>query len=132
MIHTQMVETLILYVLLSAGLGGSLVLFWTVKREIHAYTVKHRRRMDELARTIAETPARDPEPVYVPGPAHSGLNISKRVQAMRMFRRNEDVAHIAAALGVTRREVELLVRVHQIKPQIHADSRASNSSCAVS
>ncbi len=126
MIHTQMVETMGLYVLLSAGLGASLVLFWSVKREIYAHAAKNRKRMEELARTIAETPAKDPEPVYIPGPARSGLNISKRVQAMRMFRRNEDVAHIAAALGVTRREVELLVRVHQMQPQIHADSRRSN------
>jgi hypothetical protein len=35
---------------------------------------------------------------------------------MRMVRRHENVSHIAAALGVTRREVELLIRVHRIRP----------------
>jgi hypothetical protein len=30
---------------------------------------------------------------------------------MRMLRRGQDLAHIAAALGVPRKEVELLIRV---------------------
>jgi hypothetical protein len=118
MMHTQMVQTLILYVLLSAGLAGTLLLFGSVKREIHAHAAKNRKRMEELAKTLAQAPTTEPEPAFIPAPARSGLNISKRVQAMRMMRRNEDVSHIAAALGVTRREVELLVRVHQIKPQV--------------
>ena len=33
---------------------------------------------------------------------------------MRLLRRGEDVGHIAAALGVLRAEVELLVRVQQM------------------
>ena len=33
---------------------------------------------------------------------------------MRMLRRGEDVAHVAAALGVPRREVELLIRVQSM------------------
>ena len=36
------------------------------------------------------------------------------VQAMRMVRRHEGIATIAAALGVTRKEVELLIRVQGI------------------
>jgi hypothetical protein len=47
------------------------------------------------------------------------LNLSKRVQAMRMLRRNEDVSHISAALGVTRREVELLIRVQKMSAAKH-------------
>jgi hypothetical protein len=113
-----MIPTLTLYVLLAAGLAAALGLFWSVKREIHAQGVRSRKRMEELARSIEQRPAPDPEPVYIPASPRPGLNISKRVQAMRMFRRNEDVAHISAALGVPRREVELLIRVHQVKPQI--------------
>ncbi len=113
-----MIQTLILYSLLATGLAATLSLFWSVKREIHAHALKNRKCIAELSRTL-ETPAREPEPVYLPVAApRSGLNISKRVQAMRMVRRNEDVSHIAAALGVTRREVELLIRVHQMKPGI--------------
>lgn len=113
-----MTQTLIQYAMLAAGLAATLFLFWSVKHEIQVYASRNRKRLEELARTIEQAPAKDPEPVYIPVPARSGLNISKRVQAMRMFRRNEDVSHIAAALGVTRREVELLIRVHQIKPQV--------------
>jgi hypothetical protein len=113
-----MIQTMILYSLLAAGLAASLGLFWSVKREIYAYALKNRKCIAELSRTL-EAPAKEPEPVYMPGAApRAGLNISKRVQAMRMVRRNEDVSHIAAALGVTRREVELLIRVQQMKPGI--------------
>jgi DNA-binding NarL/FixJ family response regulator len=44
----------------------------------------------------------------------SGMNLNKRTQAVRLLRRGEDVGHIAAALGVPRGEVELLVRVQQM------------------
>jgi hypothetical protein len=40
--------------------------------------------------------------------------MSKRVHATRMMRRGEDISHIAAALGVPRREVELLIRVQEL------------------
>jgi predicted component of type VI protein secretion system len=112
-----MTQTLILYSLLASGLAACLTLFWSVKREVHAYARKNRNRMDELSRTL-HAPASEPEPIYVLAPPRSSLNISKRVQAMRMVRRNENVSHIAAALGVTRREVELLIRVQQIKPAV--------------
>jgi hypothetical protein len=112
-----MTQTLILYSLLAAGLSASLGLFWSVKHEIHAYARKSKKHLDQLSRTL-QMPAAEPEPVYISVAPRSGLNISKRVQAMRMVRRKEDVSHIAAALGVTRREVELLIRVQQIKPGI--------------
>jgi hypothetical protein len=112
-----MTQLLILYSLLAAGLITSLGLFWSVKRDIQTQAARNRRRLDELSRTIA-TPAPAPEPVYLPPPPRSGLNISKRVQAMRMVRHNQDVSHIAAALGITRREVELLIRVNTMKPGV--------------
>jgi hypothetical protein len=52
--------------------------------------------------------------MFVPAPLRAGLNLNKRVHAMRMLRRGEDVGHIAAALGVPRREVELMIRVQSI------------------
>ena len=113
-----MIQTLVLYSLFAAGLAGSLALFWGVKREIYAQARRNSKRMDGLARAL-EAPAKEPEPVYLPAVTlRSGLNVSTRVQAMRMVRRNEDVSHIAAALGLTRREVELLIRVHSMKPGI--------------
>jgi hypothetical protein len=113
-----MIQTIILYWLVASGLASCLALFVGMKREMHAQARKDRKRMDELARAL-EAPAKEPEPVYLPAVTlRSGLNVSTRVQAMRMVRRNEDVSHIAAALGVTRREVELLIRVHSMKPGV--------------
>jgi len=111
-----MTQLLILYSLLASGLVASLFLFWSIKQEIQAQASKNRRRLDQLSRTLESSAPS--EPVYVAAPPRSGLNISKRVQALRMMRRKEDVSHIAAALGVTRREVELLIRVQQMKPGI--------------
>jgi hypothetical protein len=106
--------SLIQYALLTSGLIATLILFLSVKREIHSTSAQHRRRMEDLSRKLRELPAIHAEPAFVPTPARSGLNMSKRVQAMRMLRRNENVSHIAAALGVTRQEVELLIRVQRL------------------
>jgi len=109
-----MTLSLIPYSLLALGLIATLILFLSVKREIHSTSAQHRRRMEDLSRKLSEVPAIQPEPAFIPTAARSGLNISKRVQAMRMLRRNENISHIAAALGVTRREVELLIRVQRL------------------
>ena len=112
-----MIPGLIVCTLLIASLLGTLALFWSLKREIWAHARKHRREVSELSKALASAPP-VPEPVSVPAPPRSGFNFSKRVQAMRMLRRNQDVSHIAAALGVPRREIELLIRVQQIKPGV--------------
>jgi hypothetical protein len=106
---------LIPYILLSLGLMASLWLFLSLKREIRTHARKHRKRMEEMAEQLRKTPvaAPQPEPVRVPAP-RPGFNVNKRVHAMRMLRRGEDLAHIAAALGVPRQEVELLTRVHKL------------------
>jgi hypothetical protein len=54
---------------------------------------------------------------HVPTPAgipRAGFNLSKRSQALRMHRRGEAPAQIAAALELPRQEVELLLKVHRI------------------
>ncbi len=103
------------YMLLAFGLCASAALFMSVKQEMRASAVRNRSRLDEIAKRLEEAHARPPEPIYIPPAApHSAMNINKRVQAMRMVRRNEDVSHIAAVLGVTRKEVELLIHVHKM------------------
>ncbi len=109
-----MMHWLILYLVLACGLIASLALFLSMKREIRLSATRSHKRMDEIAQRVEQAQTREPEPVYVPAAPRSGLNISKRVQAMRMLRRNEDVSHISAALGVTRKEVELLIRVQKM------------------
>src|SRR3974377_2207563 len=106
-----MIDSLIPYILLAMGLCGTLALFLSVKREIHGHASKNRKRLDDIATRLKEAES-SPEPVYTPPPVRSALNTNKRIQAVRMLRRNEDVSHVAAVLGMTRSEVELLVRIH--------------------
>lgn len=106
------IHSLIPYILLSCGLMASLALFMSLKRDLRRAAIRDRKKMDAIERQIAETPVpQEAEMVYIPAAPRPGMNMSKRVHAMRMVRRKEDVSSIAAALGVPRREVELLVRV---------------------
>jgi hypothetical protein len=108
------------YLLIAAGLFSTLALFMTLKREIRGQAQRQKTRIEEMVVRLNEA-ERSPEPVaqeefvrFVPAPLRAGLNLNKRVHAMRMLRRGEDISHIAAALGVPRQEVELLIRVHSI------------------
>lgn len=132
MIHSPLIHALLPYLVLTGGIAASLGLFLSIKREVRAAGAKSRKRFEEIAQRLNEAHQRttDPEPLYAPSytpmPPRSGLNVSKRVQAMRMVRRNEDISHIAAALGVTRKEVELLIRVQGIA-RAAAKSMGSNA-----
>lgn len=47
-------------------------------------------------------------------PPRPGINLSRRFQALRLYRQGERPEQIAAALGVPVREIELLIKIHQI------------------
>ena len=49
-----------------------------------------------------------------PSPTRSGLNLSKRSQALQMSRRGDTPQDIAAALSIPKNEVELMVKVQRI------------------
>ncbi len=113
--------TVLPYLLIAAGLLSSLGLFLALKREIRQHVFRHKTTVEDMmARLLeAERPlqsavGQEHAVTFVPAPLGSGLNLNNRVHAMRMLRRGEDIAHIAAALRVPRREVELLVRVQSI------------------
>ena len=114
-----MIHLIVPYALLAAGLIAALALFVSMKREMHKNAARHSKQMLELAGNLNHAPAAL-EPAFIPPPARSGLNMSKRVQAMRLLRRNEDVGHVAAAVGVTRSEVELLIRVQKLSAMASA------------
>jgi hypothetical protein len=127
-----MAPSIVLCGLAILGLSGALVLFLSLKQEVRTSSIRNRRKIDALVNSmeqkLAQTPAAQPrsEPIYIPANPRSGLNITKRVLAMRMVRRNEDISHIAVALGVSQREVELLIRVHRISSEAaRAQSRAA-------
>jgi hypothetical protein len=102
---------LIPYAAVAAGLILTLALFLSVKVELHRSARRERRRVDEMLDRLKEAAPATPEAVFVPVPLQPGFNINRRVHAGRLLRKGEDVAHIAAVLGVPRAEVELLARV---------------------
>jgi hypothetical protein len=109
-----MICSLTPYILLSLSLIANLIGFLVLVHETQVRDQRTRRRFEELERKVKTAQCSEPEIDIAPSTARSGLNFSKRAQAMRMFRRNESLSHIAAALGVVRREVELLIRVQKL------------------
>src|ERR1700674_5602842 len=113
-----MIYSLIPYILLALSLIANLVGFLVLVHETQTREERNRKKLDErlaeLERKLAAARVPQPEPTFVAATVRSGLNVSKRAQAMRMFRRNENISHIAAALGVAPKEVELLVRVQRM------------------
>jgi hypothetical protein len=115
---------LAVYGMLAAGLVASLMLFLTVKLEIcgvmrrveeSGNAVSNRLRetevvVEELRETTAGAGDRQLAGL-------SSLNLTRRAQAVRMYRRGEPVATIAAALGAPRNEIELLIKLHEMQRQ---------------
>lgn len=99
------------YAAVALGLVATLTLFLSLKAEMHRTARRERRHLDETLARLEDAECREREPVFVPVSGPAGINVSRRVHAMRLLRKGEDVSHVAAALGVPRREVELLIRV---------------------
>jgi DNA-binding NarL/FixJ family response regulator len=119
-----MTISLVLMALTALGLSGALALFLSLKREFEARSRRESERVEAILARLEEAdtqraPAPIPtiEPDYVaPSPILNltMLNLSKRVQVMRMLRQGEDTRSIAAALGLSRAEVQLLASVRTI------------------
>jgi len=128
-----MLPNFVLFGLLALGLAAALALFVSLKYEVRVQANIDRARMDAILKRLQDAESRPsassaappaPEPILL----RSGMNLSKRVQAVRLLRRGEDVSHVAAALGVTRREVELLMRVQKLSVQRASSAAAGSSS----
>ena len=111
----------------AAGLALCLYLFLSAKREARRAerrAVETRqevdRALDSVQQAIAQLRSGLMEAnelsrkLVEPPPAASGLNLTKRSQALRMHRRGESPGHIAAALVMPQGEVELLLKVEQM------------------
>ncbi len=117
--------------LLAVGLALCTFLFVTLKQEIHQLRKLARKgplevqgdldrlREDmeriraELARLESEVEHRVGELPQLSAPK-PGMNTSRRAQVLRMYRRGERPEQIAAALGIARGEIDLLLKVHEI------------------
>jgi hypothetical protein len=109
-----------------AAVAISVSLFLSVKRELRRMDIRHKRQqlllqeaydrveaglekmkggmrdLDEKTMTLAAPPM-----------PKSGLNLNKRTQATRMFRRGDRPDQIAAALSMPQNEVLLLLKVQE-------------------
>ncbi len=113
--------------LLVAGMGACVYLFSTFKHDLRTAEKRWAKRFEtalaeagslraelEEARERMHETEENARLLVAPQPALSGLNLGKRSQAIRMFRRGEKADQIAAALRLPTREVELLIKVHRI------------------
>jgi hypothetical protein len=129
------------YVWLALGLFANVYLFITLKQEIRTQGKRFKRRQADLEdatgklgsqfeRTRAQSAKADSRPatalvpvspavVTVAGApaAVSGVNLTKRSQAMRMLQRGERRERVAAALHLPHGEVDLLYKVQGILAQ---------------
>jgi hypothetical protein len=111
-----------------AAVSLSALAFWGARSLVAAAELKrdagHRpfeaalevlqQRVDELQAQVRQVRPLPAAPAGGPSPLRAGLNLDSRSQALRMHRRGEPPAGIAAALGLPLQEVELLLKVHQI------------------
>jgi hypothetical protein len=71
------------------------------------------KKLDALEAEVREIRGR-PISAPVPHAPRAGMNLDRRSQALRMHRRGESPAQIAAALDLPLQEVDLLLKVHRI------------------
>lgn len=115
------------YALLAFGLAAAAGLFLTLKKEIRANRLASIRRHERLeaavqALTVQLEQARhqlkeaEEEIALSAAPQGpiSGMNFTKRSQALRLLRRGEEPRSVAAALHLARGEVNLLCKVRNI------------------
>jgi hypothetical protein len=72
-----------------------------------------RSTLDGLAAQVHDL-QQSPAPSAAATMQRSGLNLSKRSQALRLHRRGESPEQIAATLDLPLQQIELLIKVHRI------------------
>ncbi len=118
--QTMLERSLILfgsYAFQAASAIVCLVVFLSLKKELHELRCRVTRldftlRLDAMNARLNEAEERASGP-GAPVPVRRSVNLSKRSQVIRLSRRGEPVENIATTLGLPRREVELLLKVHQ-------------------
>ncbi|HMD50626.1 MAG TPA: hypothetical protein VKG79_16055 [Bryobacteraceae bacterium] len=80
-------------------------------------------RLENLTGRLREAEERasiPPQPAVV----RPGLNLTRRNQVIRLSRRGQPASHIAASLSMPRKEVELLLKIHNLSLDNAPDSGA--------
>ena len=112
------------YAALAVGMALCLYLFLSIKSDMSVCEARWARKFATLeAEYCAKMETLDERwkelsqisnLLAPPAPLRSGLNISKRSQAMQMARRGETPEAISAVLSIPLNEVELLIKVQQL------------------
>ena len=112
------------YAAVAIGIGLCLFLFVSLKRDLRACEARSMKKLEAMETDWNAKMQRLDERweelsqisglLVAPAPPRSGLNLSKRSQALQMFRRGETPQDISAALSIPRNEVDLLVRVQAL------------------
>ena len=117
--YQLIVNPLFQYSLLAVGLALCLYLFYSLKTELSVMrrgagaagvSADLETRVEDIGRRVEEAMAA----AWTPPARLSGINYTKRTQALRMNRRGESAATIAGALAVPRNEIELLLKVQKL------------------
>jgi len=113
---------IVLCAITGAGLLGSLALWITARIEIGAVRNEFSGsrtafddRVAELSRSLDQLKTDRDTETASPIPAlNRSLNLTKRSQIVRMYRRGETEASISAALQAPRNEVELVLKLDRM------------------
>lgn len=115
------------YGLLAVGLVLCLYLFLSVKEENARLRQKlelqhqqsqdalgeFRRMLGNLEQSLQEHEQSEAQEMPLRAVPGVSINLTKRSQALRMYRRGETAEQICSALQMPRNEVELLLKVHK-------------------
>ncbi|HUP04076.1 MAG TPA: hypothetical protein VMU19_08805 [Bryobacteraceae bacterium] len=123
------------YGFMALALAACLALFLSMKKEIAMASSGSRDSAATVAALAAEVASIRQEMTTVEPRSYAGqkLNLTRRAQALRMERRGEAPATIAATLRVPRNEVDLLLKIQKLSerrtsahesPTVEAEPRA--------
>ena len=123
------------YVLQASGLIACVFIFLALTQETRRLKLRLDRQQEDEATSARDLKLkldaitlrlRDSEDragvLVAPEPPRSGLNLTKRSQAIRMSRRGERAENIAATLSLPRGEVDLLLKINALAVASSADS----------
>jgi DNA-binding NarL/FixJ family response regulator len=108
---------------LAAGLIVCIVLFLSIKVDLHRrpavspHGERIEQTVDSLSAAFEQIRERLDEPAPAPTVTWSGtpaVNLTRRGQVLRLFRRGDSPRQIASSLGMRKGEVDLIVKVHQM------------------
>jgi hypothetical protein len=112
------------YAALAMGMSLCLFLFISLKRDLRSGEERSNKKLMALEADLQAKAALLDERwnelshisalLVPPAPLRSGMNLTKRSQALQMVRRGESPAEIASTLSLPQREVELLMKVQRM------------------